>query len=333
MHQNIFLNEISRYFNTGALSRFDKLCSILFPGFPFRKNAGYIQKSYGLYTSAPVSSSQELFNIEPYSGNDSAAIAIADYLQKNLAAELVCAVVHGSIATEEKINYSDFDGLVIIKNDVFKSTEKIQKVAEHLSKTYSLMINDDPLQHHGWFVMTEKELNNWPSWRFPPVIFNYSKSLLAIPVELKIKSVDVPELCRAGLSHVIASVIKTLQNGFPANAYQLKSLFSEFMLLPTLFLHAKFGKGIYKKFSFTEAKKYFDENSWKSMDEVSSIRREWEINQGIIFKSVPLIITPSIKKRQVSESAKVPEYIRHRLDDNLKTGMIFLVNQFEKAAL
>jgi len=323
MNQKTFLSSASRYFNTGVLHRSDKLCAIFKADWPLRKNAAEIKSGFDLLETTTNPAPFESYNIEKYSGSNITANRISAYLKEHLATDLLCAVAHGSIATDEQISYSDFDGLVIIRNEVFSNEARIKHVAEHLSKSYSLMIQGDPLQHHGWFVLTEKDISNWPAYYFPPVVFNYSKSLLNDTLQLKIQNNVSAGDSKTSLTRMAATINKTLlKHNFPDNAYQLKSLLSEFMLLPTLFMQAMTGQGIYKKQSFTEAKNHIDPEVWKVMDKISEIRSSWDINSGIVLPENPVLVTPVIKRKQISNSKLVPDYLQSKLTDQLRQEML-----------
>lgn len=329
MNQKFFLNTISRYFNTAALSPSDKILSAVSPAIPIFRNASKIKNAFDKSELPQNENNEAIFKIQKYAGKDNTALQIISYIQKYLSEDLELAIVHGSIATDEKINYSDFDGLVVIKNEVFKSNTRIRYVAEHLSKSYSLMIMGDPLQHHGWFVLTEKDLLNWPCSYFPPVIFDYSRSLLGHDATIRIKTYDNCDDCVLSLNRMSLAIKKTLSTGkFPDNAYQLKSLLSEFMLLPTLFIQAVTEKGIYKKNSFEAARTYFKHSEWQVMDDVSDIRSQWNINEGIKFSGNPVLITPWIKKKQVRNSLGIPAELKHKLSDKLLLEMLHLTDKF-----
>ena len=74
-----------------------------------------------------------------------------------------------------------------------------------------------------------------------------------------------------------AGIRKRLTAGnHPRNLYQIKGLFSQFMLLPALYVQVKDGWGIYKKYSFDLASRDFSEHDWAIMDEISTIRSNWK---------------------------------------------------------
>ncbi len=331
MTQQTFRKTISQYFNTGCLTRFDKILSLLKPTLVLKRNAPIIKNYFSGIEQKEIRSSQT-FEISHYTGSDKTALQIGSYLRKNLSAELSEAFVHGSIATDEKIAYSDFDGLVIIKNQVFESVDSIIHVAEHLSKAYSIMIKGDPLQHHGWFVVTEKEFSDWPSDYFPPEILNHSRSILNGKTKMHLQFTQKMPEAKASLVKMGNSIERTLSNGqFPDNAYQLKSLFSEFMLLPALFIQAQSGKGIYKKESFAEAKKYVSSDLWKVMDEVSAFRLNWNLTSGLVLPEETVLVTPAVKKTQVSKSLRIPGAMQSKLTNQLREDMLslsrFFINQ------
>ncbi len=52
--------------------------------------------------------------------------------------DLFGAYVHGSLGTYEEIGYSDFDALVIIKDDVFHSRQRLAALAAELGPILAL---------------------------------------------------------------------------------------------------------------------------------------------------------------------------------------------------
>lgn len=321
-----FQSTFNRYINYGCLKRTDKLLSGLFPEIPFKKNAGHIIE---VWESLPdrVIGQKESFLIPEYTGINKAVLRMVRYVDEELKDDLYAAVLHGSLATGEEKSYSDFDGLVIIKNEVFSDPQRLARVALSLSKAYSIMISMDPLQHHGWFVLTERDLKNWPSAYFPPVLFNYSKSLLNKTTELDITYMNNQENSKNALLRLTQSISRHLHHGeIPDNTYQLKGILSEFMLLPTLYMQHKTGEGIFKKFSFSAAAGDFSEKDWSIMNEVSQIREKWNLNSGYNPGKKPIIVTPAIKKLQIKQSMQVPAALHHQMDSKFIGRMLQLNN-------
>lgn len=327
-----FQSAFNRYINYGCLKRTDKLVSRLFPEIPFHKNANPV---IDLWEALPdrVIGQKVSFLIPEYSGINKAVVRMIKYLDEELKDDLFAAVLHGSLATGEEKSYSDFDGLVIIKNEVFSDHNRLARVALSLSKAYSIMIAMDPLQHHGWFVLTERDLKSWPSYYFPPVLFNYSKSLMNKSIKLEITYLNNQEHNKNALLRLTQSISKHLQQGeIPDNTYQLKGILSEFMLLPTLYMQNKTGEGIFKKFSFEAASEDFSEKDWSIMNDVSSIREKWNLNSGYNPGKKPIIVTPLVKKNQITQSMRVPAAIHQLMDSKFIGRMLQLNNLIRNSA-
>lgn len=282
-----------KYINKSTNFCVKDLLSFFIPFFPF--NSRVSKKE--IYDTQLSSKSKEnsdrkiKLSIEPYNGNNTYVLKMIKYLKNNLYKDLFGVYVHGSLGTYEETAYSDFDALAIIKNEVFKSSKRLAKVAQRLSAARRIMFELDPLQHHGWFVLTEADFYNYPDYYFPFELFNYSKSLFSdkgLTLNIRIKNSQKEKKIEI-FDSISLSIIKTVcEKKYPINAYELKGLLSKFMLLPSLYIQARDGKSIFKKFSFGEAKKDFLEHDWRIMDEVSEIRKNWQIK---IFTFQKILLT------------------------------------------
>jgi hypothetical protein len=220
------------------------------------------------------------------------------------------------VGTYEEISYSDFDGFVILKNDVLNHPEKLKKVAKVLIDSEKIMFEMDPLQHHGWFLLTETDLNNYPEYYFPHALLSYSKCLFGstiLKIQLK-KSGYENEAIKAFNNLADGIISKLNSKAFIENYYGFKNLLSEFMLLPALFIQAKTGKGIYKKFSFEKVRTELKEE-YEVMDEISSIRSDWSYRATFIYKllrrKIPLINNISSKYF----SGSLPSVLKAKFDE------------------
>lgn len=326
--QTEFISLLGKYINQGCLSRYDGMLSIINPALPFYKNASLILKKYN-ESRFEISGSSQKKLIPLYKGHNPTASKIASYLNSNLKNEVYLSLVHGSIATNEEIGYSDFDALVILRDNVFKSSKKLSSVAMHLSKCYSMMIDFDPLQHHGWFVMTESDLKQYPYNYFPVEILPFC-GILTGELEITI-AIDNKSINHFTLKRVIASLQRQLTKGYiPQNWYNAKGILSEFMLLPALFIQAKTGKGIFKKFSFELTSKFFTTEEYKVMNEVSNIRNLWKSNANINISKSPVLVTPQFKKQQKNNSGKISSELQIQFINGLGDRMLEFVNLLQK---
>jgi len=245
-------------------------------------------------------------SIHQYEGNLKAVTQIRDLVEKKFQHLFLGVIVHGSVATNEVIKYSDFDGLLIVKEEYQNSKELQQFKKQSMKIIYAF----DPLQHHGWFQINEGQLQQYPQTYFPFELFEYAKLIypytplnirVQIPSNLDYKQPFV-DLC--------TSIENKIERGFrPRNVYQLKSFLSQIMLLPALYIQAKKKHGIFKKFSFEIVEETFGKKLLTPILMASKIRRSWsyELNffqrwimnqDGRIFRKITQkLLAPKISKK------------------------------------
>jgi len=330
-----FLTDLSNYVNGGRLDRTDKLISSFSKTLPFSRNAGRIRAKFKDLKVLKDGLVKEI-RVTPYTGINSSALQMKEYLKTKLAGDLLEAVVHGSIGTGEEISYSDFDALVILKDDAFESSRRIRHVAMKLSHARGIMYEFDPLQHHGWFVLTESSLKNYPMTYFPPELFEHSKSILH-STEQRLEILLPPALA-FGYAQGTVDVngfkppfyrlcnslsAKLSEQKLPENIYAVKNLMSEFMLLPALYVQARDGKGLFKKFSFDSAKMDFSTAQWNVMDEVSQLRLNWKIS--LPESTRKKLVVNMDAKRNFLTGGSVPDALRKTMNANFLSRMLVLV--------
>lgn len=268
---------LNTYFNTGCFSARDRFLSVFCPTLPFSFNRDKVVRAAGTISTPDIDRSQEVA-VPSYTGSDPHAKRMKEFLAPSLKNDLFAVILHGSLATDEVIPYSDFDALVVIKDDVIKSWARMRRLAVRLFKAQSIMYDLDPLQHHGWFVLLESQLRDHPADFFPPEIFPYSRVLLpdnelTLQVEIS-KQVDFG----SGFRRVSERLVREVESGrLPGNLFQLKAFLSRLMLLPSLYLQARDGRGVFKAVSFERAAVDFDKESWQVIEKASRIRQEWTV--------------------------------------------------------
>lgn len=277
--RDTFHQNLERYINGGCLSRPDMLKSLISARLPFNKNSTRITQHFRAHYGSLLKGGNgtEIVCIEPYRGNNPHVLKMMAYLEQHLKDDLAGAYVHGSLATEEETSFSDFDALAVVKNDAFESPERLSDVALKLNRARSIMFEFDPLQHHGWFVLTERDLQNYPGYYFPHELFQFTKSLfqdkgLLLDILFSNSSAE-----NNHPFHILSErmIERLKKRDYPRNMFQLKGLLSQFMLLPSLYVQARDKKGIFKKFSFESARKDFSDEEWSVMKDVSSLRESW----------------------------------------------------------
>lgn len=327
-NQENFIKHMTHYMNGAIFSRSDLIVSLLSPNFSIKKYSERIKNLFfQISTKMPKCiDNYSYLKINPYSCSNPHVLRMQKFIYKYLKDDLVGVCIHGSLGSYEEIPYSDFDALVIVKNNVFEESSRLIRAAKKLNSARSLMYDFDLLQHHGWFVLAEANLEYFPDYYFPVELFNYSKSLFPKNgLDLNIKIFNSPERVKKYFIKLSDNIINQIKDkDYPRNLYQLKKLLSQFMLLPAKYVHARDGKGIYKKLSFDVAKVDFSERDWSIMKEVSKIRIDWKyeisgIKRTFLKKNLPLS-----RYFVKNFSPKIPLEILNILNDKFYQRMEYL---------
>jgi hypothetical protein len=302
--QNSFNTDITTYINGGIFSRSDLYLSVFLPRMIFARHAkDIIQKYKQLLNEIPAATKPKLnIRVEPYDGQNEHVRRTMSFLDEHLKDDLIGAYVHGSLGTSEEIAYSDFDALAILKSEAFESPERLAGTARTLNRARRIILDFDPLEHHGWFVLTEADLKFYCNAYFPVELFKYAKSLFEDKgLELEISLRESGSETRKAFEKMADAIIRKIEiRQYPANMYQIKSLLSQFMLLPALYLQAKNGRGVFKRESFDMARVDFDPGDWAIMDEVSNIRANWNYEISAFKKQLvshPYVLSRYFSKR------------------------------------
>lgn len=249
------------------------------------------------------------------------------FLDGHLRQYLTGAYVHGSLGTYDEVAYSDFDALVILSASAFESVGSLQLVGRKLYEARKIMLDYDPLQHHGWFVLTDMDLHAYPESYFPSALFHHAKALLPD------HGTELVCCAREGaqnfhdvfnsLADVVAN--KALHGRRPGNLYDLKCFLSEIMLLPALYMQARDNSGIYKKDSFDRSRTDFTDECWAIMDQISRIRSDWHYEAGWCRRRLLRVRHVVFRKWVIQTcSPRIPEDIERELTEKFYTQVAFL---------
>ena len=323
---------VRKYFKNGCLNQSDVLLSLIHYRLPYLKNAGSILKLYNSY-STEVSSCSKSILVSNYQINYSHALAMKQYLNEKLNKFILGAFLHGSLGTNELVHYSDFDALVILNHSVFQSKQTLNKAAIALKKSEQIMQNMDPLQHHGWFVITEKELDNFPINYFPPSLFEHAKCMIGENTfQIKynnLSALNQLQSFNSYCSHLLNNIKRIEQN---LNYYEVKSLLSGFMLLPSIYLQLKNPEGIFKKESFSLINKSLGDKEYEVMNQVSDIRAKWDYQPSLLYKILLSLNLTSLnyfyKKKA---SGRIPVSLKNSLIDMRPAMTKFIQTLLSKA--
>lgn len=327
-----FRRYLYKYVNGDFLSLTDSLIGLVSQQYPFVRRAKKICTQYDRLV-LPVTEERTLtrVTVEAYGGNNSHVHQMMN-LVRELKDDILGAYVHGSLGTYEEVAFSDFDALVIIKEEVFNTPERLARLALKLNSGQSIMFSFDPLQHHGWFVLTAADMRRYPEDYFPIELFSHAKSLMTDQgLELCVWSQESKQDARQSFNNLARSV-KTLihRNESCKNLYFLKILLSQFMLLPALYIEIRNGRGIYKKTSFEAARADFDEKDWAVMDEISSIRESWCYEKNHLWMWVMTRPNKNLRAIARNHAPGIPKELRLRLTDDFFRRMTCLVDLMQE---
>ena len=212
--------------------------------------------------------------IDLYDGDIPTVIKLKNLIISKYSEIFHCVIVHGSIATNEVIGYSDFDGFLIIKDRFIKS----KKLKKFFNESMKLILEFDPLQHHGWFQISESQLFDYPQTYLPHEILKHSKLVFPVVNQFSLNiSINQKKLNYSkSLELLIHSVqIQSKLDFKKVRIYDIKSFLSKIMLLPSLYYSTKYYKGIFKKQSFDLVKNDFTQDEWTCIEISSQIRQDW----------------------------------------------------------
>lgn len=327
--QDAFHEALSRYLNGDLFSNVERLC-----WFPMRrkhicsKYAESIVAKYrtlnnysesGTVTGQPIKK-----RITPYNGKNASVLALRRYLSRHLSAELHSAYVHGSLATQEEVNYSDFDALLIFRDRIFESSARLAATCFHSIRSQTILWNWDPLQHHGFFVLTESDLQSYCGTYFPPVLFDFAKSIIPTRdgrLSLFVRPSHQEDI--GAISRMLDSVERKLRNNqYPHNYYELKRLLSQVLLLPSLYLQS-LGTPVFKRNSFNLARSDFTSEQWQAVAEVSDLRHHWDFRPSILCRFSPHHFLTTLFQKKLGQRISRP--LRDRLTPDFYDRIVLFV--------
>ena len=295
---------LPRYVNGALIGPGDRFLSRLGSRWPYVRHAGTVMRLHRQVTALAPGKAAVAVGCAPYAGANRYVLEMKAFLRERLPEALTEAVVHGSLGTGEEMGYSDFDALVVLRDHVFERGSSLVRTAAILGEARRIMLSYDPLQHHGWFVLAEASLKRYPAAYFPTELFAYSRSLLHdTPFEMTVRWHE-PVDYRSPFHRLCRSLLRKLAGPPPAQAYALKSLLSEFLLLPALYVQARDGKGLFKKFTFESARGDFAAETWSVMADVSEVRTRWR--QILADADVRRLTARPDRKRNFLPASTVP---------------------------
>ncbi len=247
-----------------------------------RRDAGFLVSQYRQLTESGAGRSDAVYemDIDEYNGDIPAVFDVARELDA-ISQYLKIACVHGSLASNDTIAYSDFDAFVVVSNAALQSVESAALVAAVLQRSLKHMYRFDPLQHHGWLVLTEFDLENYCDAYLPVCELSAAKSILpGCDGLLRIRSRDSRREQFTAANSLLDSVEHANVDAVSSNLYALKSYMSRIMLLPAMYLQAIGEGSVSKSKSFGLLGEHINDCDFHALNRVSEARRGWDQELG-----------------------------------------------------
>jgi hypothetical protein len=314
--------------NDGCLGRGDRVLSLLWPGLPFVRNARRTMRALANPETTParLSARPRRLTMHPYAGRCAAALDMQSFLGRELSGDLVGAYVLGSIGTDEVVAYSDFDAVVIIREEVFNDPRRLAAVGSALSRARRIMHRHDPLQHHGWFILRENDLLRYPEEYLPLAVLRRGKSLLPREPHMLTIRPSRPTSMAAPFQRLAEGLLRRIGSGqMPRDSFALKGFLSQVMLLPALYVQARDQRGVFKQDSFALARRDFTSDEWRIMDLVSGIRMEWRQDVRGVRRMLLETTNPALRRLGRRMAPPVSAVLQPVLDDAFHAAIGSLV--------
>lgn len=200
--------------------------------------------------------------------------------------------LHGSLASLDYCRgWSDVDTFLVVARETATDPQRLSMLRSLLHEAYAYLTAVDPLQHHGFIVMTEMDLLCFPPSALPPVALDVALSLLPGADAIEFQTRECAATIRSAAESRLALFQSALNSGEfrhhdrdgvylqarwrnASNAmYQLKYFLSMIMIQPAYLLEA-LGCPCLKRDSFTRCREILA-SEWEIIERASAVRRQW----------------------------------------------------------
>lgn len=177
-------------------------------------------------------------------------------------------IVFGSQARGGTSGFSDLDAILVIPDRIADDPRTLRTLRRHVLATQRAVLVYQPMQHHGFEVVTPRLLDDAAAaLALPAVAVGEARSLFGRPVKARFVEPD-PD----GVFRHLASALARV-DGWPRHPWKLHRLVAMFELAPTLYLQST-GRPTPKWLSFAQARAEFP-SLWRPYDVLNEVRRQW----------------------------------------------------------
>lgn len=204
-------------------------------------------------------------------------------------------LLFGSLATRDYVKgHSDLDTVFIISKEACQSQKMLLEIRRDIAEIMRESYFIDPLQHHGPYIFTEYDLEMFPQYYLPFVVWKNMVSLCgSVDVQFNERETSREEI--AGelqrYKEMFLKIIEAPIEKLPKSNYSRKYLYQAILLFPAVYLMAK-GNPCYKKDSFVIIRKHLTNQGNALLDALSDV---WRTN-GFETRAAPPMIQGFFRK-------------------------------------
>ena len=185
--------------------------------------------------------------------------------------------LHGSLATCDTTPYSDVDTLLIVADEWLESGDRANELRRIVSRAQRWFYAHDPLQHHGFMIVTALDLTRYARCYYPLELLTHAYALTSVnSLHYRVRCSHEEDLSLLRRLNARLDRLASGAVGVPKTRFALKLALSEMMLLPTYFLQAT-RRVMYKRESFGAVWADLSPRAREAMDALAAWRREWRL--------------------------------------------------------
>lgn len=193
---------------------------------------------------------------------------LRDSLRESLSADgIVDLVVFGSLARGATTGFSDVDAILVIEDEYALDKQSVARLRHSVLGAGRAVLSFQPLQHHGFIVVTPRLLDYPAALGLPPEALGTTVSLFGCSIDAVVGRPDSVDAFR---KH--ASALKSVTE-WPRHAWALHRVVAEFELAPALYVQAC-GRSCPKHASFEIARADFGA-AWAPYEILDQVRLTW----------------------------------------------------------
>ncbi|WP_084184940.1 glycosyltransferase [Desulfonatronum thiodismutans] len=251
---DVYRCEFERFTNT----KFKKWQDILFYSFSFKTSSAVI-------------------NIPKKSIGDLCDPAKKIYSRNRmLSFDGMSPILHGSLANGEYTYFSDVDISIFIDPKYLADNDKRLNIVSNIDNINNSMLSVDPIGHHGCFINSINDLNEYPEPNMPLSVLNKGVMLNLDNFQYNVcKRISSDDIAFMSLYKMCDYFIKLPFNLIKNDAKTIKNIISRFFIINLLYYELYYNKYEDKKTILSSIDSLSTEIQKECLGSLTKIRKVW----------------------------------------------------------